>query len=1162
MFDEFARQLLDRLPEFVGLDRVACRRALSAAYAQVVEIRLRGAANPAAIEPGTRRELRRMVDTLESVAVFDPLAGVAVPEDMIAASAFAAAEALSLLTALPVEPGVDAPDAIRGPVNYCAMEAGLLYLIGGYDINASASVKRLPVYAPGQLADLEAATVANAAYLVSRIQALCSGDVRPPPHLIPSTGYTKAPSLCEDILLECRLRCYEQLADALNAYLEWLRVGGDILLQRSQAMLAKVRLASRPPDHPGFTALADIHHLASLLLAAVQRTSTRSVLHRVPVPSTEDEGRRAEFRRYLVARITGTHGWRGRPFLWPSAQDFVRQCMPGPRADAVIAMPTGSGKSFVAELAIADALTRGSVIYLAPTNALVHQIRRDLKDALAEFAEVEMLAFIGGDEYSAGLDNFLGVGTRRFVAVMTPEKCALALRLAPEAFAELKLCVFDECHLLSDRGRGVIVDLLLAQLFTAAPDMNFLLMSAMISNPEDLAGWLATARGSVAVQSAIKWRPSRTLRGVIGVNREAAQTNGNAALTELVQRQAKHPSRVNQPFTAPLVMLAGLSGPWNSDAEADYRLSPLPAEAGLTIVRRKGNVTMSTAGWCNDATLHVSQALARADIPVIAFVLQNRNWAFTLAAQVATPLRDAQADLPMLVLAYLAIAQEELGVASELAGLFARGVAVHTSLMLPVEQSAAEFMFRGQHAKLMFATPTLAQGLNLPAIAVVISGTSLGGGSWGQDPDDNHDDRVKATILNSFGRAGRPGFANQGVALLVPDNPVWVTGTADVAGARAAYPVLTSPDAAVAVTSPIESFLDRAYLTPNTQLAATQVELELVTSLAESPVEDDAAKILRRTFAGYRRREQFTELVAASVRDRIAQLKTDFLAEAGIPAWLNLAAAQAGIDVFRARQLWLAYTRRGLGTEAAAQGYTVEGWFASLIGIMSELPPARLKVYLDFQESLKAGELANPPTILHQMRNAVNTQRALDTMPWEKPAGWDELWQKVNVLVWSFMGGSSYAELHPLLCDAGDIEFDGGRAQGKPIPRLLNALKDLSESLAKDAGCVVALHEHTMRATAGEDYQVPDALAALPLCIRNGCDSLKTLAFFRTIYRQRICAHRFADNFEMPAELTTENERNDWVRRIKRLWLEDGYPTLDADPILGSAKIIVTDLRE
>ena len=1057
---------------------------------------------------------------------------------------------------------LDPPDAIQDPINYCKMEAGLLYLIGGYDINATACVKTLPPYVPGVVGDVAHAAALNASYFVARVQALCTGDVQPPLHPIPATGFEEQPNLFEDIMLECRVRSYEGLATGLNEYLEWLRIGGNALLQSSLTRIEKVRAASLAPNHFGFTDLADVYHIASLLIRAVQQTSARGVLHRVPVPTTDDAHRRDEFRRYLVARVTGTHGWRGRPFLWPSAQDFVSQCLPGPRADAVVAMPTGSGKSFVAELAIADALTRGSVIYLAPTNALVHQIRRDLRDALAEFEDVEMLAFLGGDEYTAGLEGFLEAAAPRFVAVMTPEKCALALRLAPQAFTNLRLCVFDECHLLGEPGRGVVVDLLLAQLFTAAPQMNFLLMSAMISNPDELAAWLASARGSTAVQNVIKWRPSRALRGIIGIDRAASQTNYHASLAQLVLLQQTHPYRVKLPYAAPLVMLAGLSGPWNSVAQADYRNTRLPSAVELSVERRNGNVTTSAQGWCNDATLQTSQTIARANIPVIAFVLQNRNWAFTMAAQVTNPLRDAQAPLPELVQAYLRIAAAELGVPSEMEALFQRGVAVHTSLMLPVEQSASEYMFRNQHAKLMFATPTLAQGLNLPAVAVVIGGTSLGGGKWGQNADHALGERARATILNSFGRAGRPGFANQGIALLVPDQPVYVTGTEAAVAARASYPVLTSPDAAVAVTSPIEHFLDRASQAVETQLAATEIELELVTSLAESSVDDDAAQILRRTFAGYRRRAQFTEHVAASVRDRITQLKTDFLAQAGIPPWLNLAAAQGGIDVFRARQLWLAYSAHGVVTLEAGQGYSVENWFATLIGLMSKLPPARLALYLEFKDALKAGELAKPSTILHQMRNAVNGQRAIDTLTWEKPENWDALWHKVNALVWSFMGGSTLAELHPLLRDSQNVEFEPGRTQGKPIPTLLNDLKYLTESLAKDAGCVVALHEHAMRETAGEEFKVPDTLAALPLCIRNGCDSLKTLSFFRSIYRQRICAHRFSEHFNMPDDLTTENQRNEWVRDIRKSWLQGNYDVLDADPLLSAAKQAVTEMHD
>jgi hypothetical protein len=425
MFDDYARQLLERLPQLPGLDVAECRRALSAAYTQVVERRLQ-LDQGVPLNESTHRMLRRMVDALESVAVFDPLRGIEVADDTLAASAFAAAEALSLLIESESGIAVAEADAVQQPASYRQIEAALLYLIGGYDINASTAAKGLPDYILGGENILSAATARNANYLVDRIKALSRGDVRPPEHPVPFTGFDVAPTDGDTIILECRLRCYEKLAKGLNTYLEWLRSGEEGLLEASLTTIEKVRGATNQPQYPGFTELSDVHHLASLLLWAVRRTSARSVLAKVPLPNTGDEARREEFRRYLVARISGTHGWRGRPFLWPSAQEFVAQCLPGPRADAVVAMPTGSGKSFVAELAIADALARGNVIYLAPTNALVHQIRRDLKDALSELAGVEILAFVGGDEYSAGFDDFLGVGGPRFVAVMTPEKCALA----------------------------------------------------------------------------------------------------------------------------------------------------------------------------------------------------------------------------------------------------------------------------------------------------------------------------------------------------------------------------------------------------------------------------------------------------------------------------------------------------------------------------------------------------------------------------------------------------------------------------------------------------------------------------------------------------------------------------------------------------------------
>src|SRR5437867_4242729 len=102
MFDDHSRQLMERLPRLPDLDHATCRRILSRAYLIVVDARVRA-------EPGTalvaeahevRGMLLCMANALESVAVFDPLNGVQVDPTTQEASAFVAAEALSLVADL------------------------------------------------------------------------------------------------------------------------------------------------------------------------------------------------------------------------------------------------------------------------------------------------------------------------------------------------------------------------------------------------------------------------------------------------------------------------------------------------------------------------------------------------------------------------------------------------------------------------------------------------------------------------------------------------------------------------------------------------------------------------------------------------------------------------------------------------------------------------------------------------------------------------------------------------------------------------------------------------------------------------------------------------------------------------------------------------------
>jgi hypothetical protein len=1177
MFDEHARNLIEQLPQLPGLDRSACRRALSAAYFHVVRIRLNAQNDQQQIGDlaGVRSLLRKLADALESLAVFDRLHGVGLDANVESACAFVAAEAIALLgelqAAAATEQQPEAADVICDERQYARIEAALLYMLGGYDVDAAALARNLPEFVPAPgVEPLAAATPRNALYLLSRLRAMCLGDIHPPTQSVPPyTGFADQPPEYETLVGEIRLPCYELLARAVNAYLGWL--GGDQPegLDQSRDWVQQVRRATLPPGHLDCAAMADVYHLSSLLLAAIERTSQRSVIHHTPVPDAGGAGWVTDFSAYLTERARGADSGPGRPFLWPSALEFVEKCLPGPKCDAVIGMPTGSGKSFLAELAIAHALGRGSVIYLAPTNALVHQVRRELSKAFQPFQAVRVKAFIGTGEYSGQLEDILGEApTQRFVAVMTPEKCALALRLQPEAFCDLALCVFDECHLINDETRGVTADILMAQLFAAAPDMRFLLMSAMVSNPEELAGWLAAARQRPATPSVSKWRPSRTLRGLLVVDRPSSQANAQAAKSDLMTIQRTQPRRVCETFAAELALVGGLSGPWTLDAQLDYRSLLLRRCVQAKVEVRNGRASEDFGGWKNSAATILADSLARAGIPVIAFILSSRHHAFSQADDIAEPLPSAsngQVAPPDVVNAWLEISAAELGVQTPLRDLLGRGVGVHTSAMLQTEQAAAERMFNNGYVKLMFATPTLAQGLNLPAIGVVVAGTSMG------DPRDADKiagvgGRAGATILNSFGRAGRPGFANQGLAVLVSDKPLFTTVAQrfDPRPALDTCGVLREPDAAVEVRSPIEPFLDRVLLSDTPFSTATEVELELTTLLAESPAEDHAGNVLRRTFAGYRRRQMFTDAASEQVRQSIAGLKQAFLQEPGLPPWLNTAAMKGGVDVFRAWRMWDAYGRRGRVDVRDAGGLSVMQWFTVFIETIRELPPRRIEAYMADEEvaprpraTRRRGRKARV-TVLTKLRDAAAGKRLVDSVPWQMPPVWHGLWDELGSLVAAFLQGKTYAEIAQLFWNIPPQEVTQSRGTGKAIPAVFGLVGNVFEPLARDAGCFVALNEHAWNADAGTDLTLPERLQALPLCIRYGCDSLDSLGWFRFGYRQRVCAHALALAFPVPSEITGDADRAAWIHLTRRKWLSGDFPELDNE-LLTHARTVVRE---
>ncbi|WP_165347115.1 DEAD/DEAH box helicase [Gottfriedia acidiceleris] len=1146
MYNKFTQDLIDKIPELEGFNSVSCRRILTKAYLSITQLKVginqQEILNEELIE--TRDTLRRLADAMESFSIFDKLNGLDIPEDVEVSCAFVAAEALSLLNTianlLSETDEVYYNDHFFYHKNYIALESALLYMVGGFDINANSMIdlinyENFNELNDGDYLDLNKSSI----LLINSLKTFINGKVsnfqfssNNLPKILFSEPYN-------ELVEKIRIHFYIQLSVSINQYISWLNGDDQDGLKNSLLTLTKVRKASSSESDSRNIAYSDIYHFSSLLAVAIEKTQLRSLFNTIPVPESDDAQYQDGFQNYLKSRAKGTGFKLGRPFLWPSALSYVNQCLPGPKRDCVVTMPTGSGKSFIAEIAMIHALSKGWVLYLAPTNALVHQIRRDLKDTLSNLHNTKIRSFVGGEEYTTLSEENIDF-EERFVAVMTPEKCALAIRLYPEQFKNCSLCIFDECHLINDKNRGTNADILLTRLIEVAENIKFLLMSAMISNGEELSNWLKKVHDKDAICEPINWRPSRTLRSVAALNlhdiREKFPINKEKANKLSGNKKYVY-------FDCSLLLISGLSGPWTLDS-LDYKVSKIPVSFRLKA--SKDNSSFLIESWKNTVSRNVSEQLANSGIPVINFILTSKHHAFSSAGKINERLAGSCGSiehLPEMVKDYLTIADKELGLRTVLWDLFAKGIAVHSSSMLQVEQSASEYIFTNEKASLMFATGTLAQGLNLPAVAVVVAGTTMGDPRESDDLYGITNERAKSTILNAFGRAGRPSFGNQGLAILVPDNPPIVNYHNIIRPIRIqGNDIMSEQDASVVVHSPIENFID---LISNEQYnieTATIEELTLTSLLAELDNENNISSILSKTFGVFNKGNLITEKMLEIARQRILKIKKEFLDTPSAPEWINLATMKAGVDFFRAQGMWEAYLKRGLIIPEAIAENNVMDWLSVFFDVLSRMHPRFIKFYPTPEIRTK--------TPLTRMRDYVVKNNLFANEDFEVTPEWKILWEELEQLFRLYMNGASYKTIAERLLGM-EVRNNGRSSGSNPIPAVFKFIKDVIEPIAVDAGCFLALNELGVFNSEGDS--VPEGLQALPIAIRNGCNNLGTLAWFRFGFRQRICAHYLEEAFPVPNEIIKDQERADWVRRTRRNFLS----TPSEQPFLESIRNII-----
>ena len=469
----------------------------------------------------------------------------------------------------------------------------------------------------------------------------------------------------------------------------------------------------------------------------------------------------------------------------------------------LVAAPTGAGKTVVGEFAVHLALARGTkAFYTTPIKALSNQKHADL----ARVHGAENVGLLTGDT---------SVNPDAPVVVMTTEVLRNMLYAQSDTLIDLGFVVMDEVHYLADRFRGPVWEEVIIHL---PEHVQLISLSATVSNAEEFGAWLDTVRGATTVIVS-EHRPVPLWQHVMAGGRlydlfaediafeDTADRDGEALLNPELKRLGEETERRFQRADwgrpgrqqhrdgrggGPKGRVRGGrrttrdGGRGRNGSSALDRERPVSGRPGGHDGGQRRGPRLSTS------RPEMIRALDRDGLlPCITFIFSRTGCDAAVEQCLRAGLDLTTAREKALVAERVEEAARLLPVEDlEILGFWAwrdglsRGFAAHHAGMLPPFKEAVEDLFAAGALKAVFATETLALGINMPARSVVIEKLVKFNG-------ENHVDITPGEYTQLTGRAGRRGIDVEGHAVVM-----WRPGLdpAAVAGlaSRRTYPLRSS----------------------------------------------------------------------------------------------------------------------------------------------------------------------------------------------------------------------------------------------------------------------------------------------------------------------------------------------------------------------------------
>lgn len=392
--------------------------------------------------------------------------------------------------------------------------------------------------------------------------------------------------------------------------------------------------------------------------------------------------------------------------------------------NVLLAAPTGSGKTLVAEYAIACALRQGRrAIYTSPIKALSNQKFRDFKN------EGLRVGLMTGD---------LTLDPDAPLVIMTTEIFRNAVFEDPARFADTEFAIFDEVHFVDDLDRGTVWE---ESLIFAPPHVRFVGLSATIANLHEFGAWIRSVRRHELAVIEHTRRPvplsHRLFHPDAGVFQLAQRARAITFHERAVARDKRHGGREGR-------------------RERDR------SRWGDKRERSQGR---RIAFGPRPYVLLLDEIQHRQLLPALYFCFSRKECEIKAERSMNRRLLDRAERARMQEQFDDVCARFELDPTQDpgLRGILGRalqGVGYHHAGMLPIHKEVVERLFTSGLLKLLFTTETFALGINMPARTVVFDLL--------RKFDGVQMDYMKSRdYLQMAGRAGRQGLDRSGLVISI-----------------------------------------------------------------------------------------------------------------------------------------------------------------------------------------------------------------------------------------------------------------------------------------------------------------------------------------------------------------------------------------------------------